>query len=144
MDAISGSNAAALDRLVTRLLAAWNAPDRIARDRQLRMVWSDEGRFSDPLVSLTGREALSAFIEEWRTSQPGLRLVVTGEIAMHHGQLHITWAVLDGCGREMLAGSSVGEFDLQCGFLSLVSFYSPAADQSSSATASSSSTQPRT
>ena len=143
MDAISGSNSAALDRLVTRLLAAWNAPDRIARDRHLQIAWSDEGRFSDPLVSLTGREALGAFIEEWRASQPGMRLVVTGEIAMHHGQLHITWAVLDGCDREVLAGSSVGEFDLQCGFVSLVSFYRPAANQGSSVTASSPSTHPR-
>jgi hypothetical protein len=144
MEAIPGPNAAAADRLVTRLLAAWNAPDHTTRDRHLRAAWSEDGRFSDPLVSLTGRAALGAFIADWKASQPGTRLVVTGEIARHHGQLHITWAVLDHCGLETLAGSSVAQFDLQCRILSLVSFYHRTTNQSRSVTAASPSTNPRT
>jgi SnoaL-like domain len=101
--------------LAARYLAAWNETDPAARGAAIAELFADDVRYTDPLVTAEGRDALSATIGAVHQQFPGFVFRLAGPVDAHHDQLRFTWelgpdgqeapvagfdvAVLDGDGR---------------------------------------------
>ncbi|SOE03858.1 nuclear transport factor 2 family protein [Blastococcus haudaquaticus] len=101
--------------LAGRYLAAWNETDPAARAAAIEDLFTDDVTYTDPLVSVQGRQALDATIAAVQQQFPGFVFQAAGPADAHHDQVRFTWdlgqpgrdapvsgfdvAVVDGTGR---------------------------------------------
>ncbi|MDO3703211.1 nuclear transport factor 2 family protein [Micromonospora sp. C28SCA-DRY-2] len=77
--------------LVQRYLAAWNETDAAARQAVLREVFADDAVYTDPLVSVRGRDGLDATIAAVQGQFGGLVFSLGGAVDTHHDIARFTW-----------------------------------------------------
>ena len=56
--------------LADRYLESWNETDGRARRALIERIWSDTGRYADPMAKAEGHEGLDAMIATIQTSMP--------------------------------------------------------------------------
>jgi hypothetical protein len=92
------------DAAVVAYCAAWNTPDRSARDRLLARVWAADGVYSDPEPTLaTGRAALGNAIAKFQHHYPGARFRCSAP-QTHHRAMRVSWTLLGADGRQITQG----------------------------------------
>jgi hypothetical protein len=97
--------------LAGRYLAAWNETDPAARSAALAALFADDVRYTDPLVTAEGRDALDATIGAVQGQFPGFAFRLAGPVDAHHDQLRFTWE-LGPAGQEApVAGFDVAVLD---------------------------------
>lgn len=97
--------------LAHRYLAAWNETDPAARGAALAALFADDVRYTDPLVTVEGRDALDATIGAVQQQFPGFAFRLAGPVDAHHDQLRFTWE-LGPAGQEApVAGFDVAVLD---------------------------------
>ena len=97
--------------LAGRYLAAWNETDPAARGTALAALFADDVRYTDPLVTAEGRDALDATIGAVQQQFPGFAFRLAGPVDAHHDQLRFTWE-LGPAGQEApVAGCDVAVLD---------------------------------
>ena len=74
-----------------RYLAAWNETDPEARRAAVAEVFSDDVRYTDPMVDVRGAEALAATIGAVQAQFPGFVFRLAGPVDAHHDQARFTW-----------------------------------------------------
>lgn len=77
--------------LADRYIAAWNETDPAARGAAIAELFTDDVRYTDPLVAAEGRDALDATIEAVQRQFPGFAFRLAGPVDAHHDQLRFTW-----------------------------------------------------
>lgn len=77
--------------LADRYLAAWNETEPAARRTAIAAVFTDDVRYTDPLGSTDGSEALDAMIGAIQQRFPGFVFRLAGPVDAHHDQLRFTW-----------------------------------------------------
>ena len=91
--------------LADRYLAAWNETDPAARRTAIDDLFTDDVRYTDPLVDAEGRDALDATIGAVQEQFPGFVFRLAGPVDAHHDQLRFTWelgpAGQDGADRRL-------------------------------------------
>ena len=93
-------------QLVERYIETWNETDPEARRAALAMVWSEDGRYVDPLADVAGREQISAMIGAVQERAPGhvFRLLdEQSQIDAHHNVVRFGWELVPASGGEALA-----------------------------------------
>lgn len=97
--------------LADRYLAAWNETDPAARAAAIAGLFSEDVRYTDPLVEAEGRDALHATIGAVQQQFPGFVFRLAGPADAHHDQLRFSWE-LGPAGQEApVAGSDVAVLD---------------------------------
>ena len=114
-------------QLVERYLETWNQTDADARLTSVASVWTDNGRYVDPMADVEGRDQISDLIGSVQHRVPGhvFRLLDgTGGVDAHHNVLRFSWELVPASGGEPVAiGSDVaiidgdGRLDSVVGFL---------------------------
>ncbi|GGK63242.1 isomerase [Planomonospora parontospora subsp. parontospora] len=79
------------NELVQRYLAAWNETDADARRAVLAEVLSEDAVYTDPLVSVRGRDGLDATIAAVQGQFGGLVFSLGGAVDAHHDIARFTW-----------------------------------------------------
>jgi SnoaL-like domain len=77
--------------LAGRYLAAWNETDPAARAAALAALFAADVRYTDPLVTAEGRDALDATIGAVQQQFPGFAFRLAGPVDAHHDQLRFAW-----------------------------------------------------
>ncbi|WP_371785064.1 nuclear transport factor 2 family protein [Streptosporangium subroseum] len=77
--------------LVQRYLAAWNETDAAARQAVLAEVFAEDAMYTDPLVSVQGRDGLDAAIAAVQGQFGGLVFSLGGAVDAHHDIARFTW-----------------------------------------------------
>lgn len=80
-----------ITELVQRYLAAWNETDATARQAVLQEVFADDAVYTDPLVSVRGRDGLDATIAAVQGQFGGLVFSLGGAVDTHHDIARFTW-----------------------------------------------------
>jgi hypothetical protein len=70
--------------LVHRYVALWNEEDDEARRRQIAALWTEDAVYTDPVVTMTGHEAIEALITTARSEFSGYALRLLTEVDAHH------------------------------------------------------------
>ncbi|QDO97783.1 nuclear transport factor 2 family protein [Ferrovibrio terrae] len=94
----------ALEDMVDTYCAAWNAAEAAERNRLLRVAWTADGRYSDPMVQELDRAALVAHIGVLLDRFPGSTIRRTTAVDSHHGGLRFGFVRLDAGGSMMREG----------------------------------------
>lgn len=81
------------EEAVRGYLATWNVIDEDDRGRLLDQFWSPEVSYTDPLMSLTGRNELEAAIAGVHEQFPGMFFSLIGQVDSHHAQLRFQWGL---------------------------------------------------
>lgn len=101
-----------LHELVQRYLAVWNDPDADGRAKGIADLWADAGRYTDPLVDLSGHEAIGAMITGVRERFPNLVLTLGRAVDGHHNTVRFTWNLVpDQGGDPLVIGLDVAVVD---------------------------------
>ncbi|MEV6974918.1 nuclear transport factor 2 family protein [Kitasatospora sp. NPDC093806] len=79
-----------LRHLVERYLAAWNETDPAARRKLIDEAWAEDGRYTDPLASVTGRAGVDALIGAAQAQFAGMEFTL-GPVDAHHDIARFTW-----------------------------------------------------
>jgi hypothetical protein len=79
--------------LLDRYLACWNATDADARWQLLLDHWADDASYVDPLVEVSGRDALDATIAAVQQQFPGFVFTPAGPVDAHHNVARFGWGL---------------------------------------------------
>jgi hypothetical protein len=97
--------------LAQRYLDAWNQTDATARRAAVDGLFAEDARYTDPLVSAEGRDAIEATITAVQQQFPGFVFRLSGAADAHHGQVRFSWE-LGPAGQEApIAGFDVATVD---------------------------------
>ena len=77
--------------VAARYLAVWNEPDRAARADLAEQVFTDDVRYTDPLMQATGREELLQAVAAVQQRFAGWRFAPDGDVDGHHAQARFRW-----------------------------------------------------
>src|SRR4029079_11789789 len=91
-------------QLVECYLAAWNETDPAARRTAIARLWSDRGRYVDPLADVEGHDQISALIDGVQQQVPGHVFELVGdEVDAHHNVARFQWQLVPSGGGEPVA-----------------------------------------
>lgn len=88
--------------LVQRYLTAWNAESAESRAATVAEVWAEDGGYTDPLVSVRGRDQIAAVLAGARDQFPGFVFRLAGDVDAHHDTARFTWELVPAAGGEAL------------------------------------------
>ncbi|WP_280503537.1 nuclear transport factor 2 family protein [Nocardia farcinica] len=114
-----------MNDLVAQYLAIWNTTDPVARRAAIARVFTDRPAYVDPLMDLSGREAIDAGIAAVQSQFPGLVFRLAGPVDAHHEQARFRWELGPADGAAVVVGFDVaildgGRIDRVYGFLDQV------------------------
>jgi hypothetical protein len=97
--------------LAERYLQAWNEPDPAVRRAVVDEIFVPDARYCDPLVDLSGRDAIVSLIGTVQGQLGGLRLELASEVDCHHRLGRFTWEVRPVGQEPVVVGFDVVEVD---------------------------------
>jgi len=77
--------------VIDAYIDAWNATDPAERRGLIERVWTQDGRYTDPLAVAEGRDAIDATIAAVQEQFPGLVFRLGGPVDAHHDLTRFTW-----------------------------------------------------
>ncbi len=81
----------ATPELAARYLAAWNETDPAQRRAAVEALFTGDARYTDPLVDVTGHDAIESTVAAVQAQFPGWVFRLAGPVDAHHDQLRFTW-----------------------------------------------------
>jgi len=112
--------------LAEQYIAMWNETDPSARQALINEIWSPDGRYTDPLAEVRGREEIDQIVAAVQAQFPGMRFRLAGPVDAHHDQARFTWELgPDGAeapvvGFDVVQRDGDGRLALVLGFLDKV------------------------
>jgi SnoaL-like domain len=95
------------EALAASYIDTWNERDPAARSAAIGKLWADDARYTDPLMDVRGREAVSAAIGAAQEQFPGFTFRLAGPIDGHHDQCRFSWELGPAGGEAPVAGFDV-------------------------------------
>ncbi|GAA2237987.1 nuclear transport factor 2 family protein [Streptomyces nogalater] len=113
---------------VARYFDAWNAagPERTAK--AVAAAWTEDGRYTDPLVDAGGHDGIAAVIAAVHERFPGFVFRPLGSVDGHHDTARFSWELVheagdaSGEGSAPVAGSDVITLDADGRIRSVLGF----------------------
>jgi hypothetical protein len=91
-------------KLVERYLDAWNETDSEARRSAVASLWTEDGKYVDPLTSASGPDEISAVIGAVQQEAVGHVFRLLGDrVDAHHNVMRFSWELVPASGGESLA-----------------------------------------
>ncbi|GAA4872375.1 nuclear transport factor 2 family protein [Pseudonocardia benzenivorans] len=112
--------------LVGDYLACWNETDPQARRALLERHWTADAAYTDPLVDVTGHDAVAATIAAVQDQFPGFVFTPVGPVDAHHRQARFCWGLGPAGEEPLVVGFDVvvtdeqGRIERVLGFLDKV------------------------
>lgn len=112
--------------LIDRYLATWNETDPAARRALIAEYWTDTPSYVDPMVEVTGRDALDATIGAAHEQFPGFVFTQVGSVDAHHDVARFNWGLGPAGDEPVVIGFDVlvtdreGRISAVAGFLDCV------------------------
>ncbi|MGX1806450.1 nuclear transport factor 2 family protein [Nocardia sp. NPDC055321] len=100
-----------MNDLVTQYLEIWNTTDATARAAAIDGLFTDEVRYVDPLMDVTGRRALDAGIAAVQAQFPDMVFRLAGPVDGHHEQVRFTWELGPAEGPALVVGFDVATLE---------------------------------
>jgi len=78
-------------QIVERYIDSWNAADPARRRELIDGLWAADGRYTDPLADVQGRDQIDAVIGAVQQQFPGLVFKLGGAVDANHQQARFSW-----------------------------------------------------
>lgn len=110
---------------IDRYCAAWNEPDRSKRLAILAQAVTQDVRYVDPTVEVSGLNALATHIDAVFARYPGSTIVRTTRIDRHHGIARFGWKKVLADGSSLADSIDLVEFRDDEKISRIVGFFGP-------------------
>ncbi len=80
-----------INELLGRYIATWNEKDPAARRAAIEALWTEDGRYVDPLADVTGHDAIDAVIGAAQGQFPDFVFTLGPPADAHHDLVRFTW-----------------------------------------------------
>jgi len=111
------------NELVRRYLGAWNETDPERRITAVASVWSDDGRYVDPLADVEGHVQIAGLIGAVQETMRGHVFRPLGAIDAHHNVARFAWELVPvGGGESIVEGFDVAITEPDGRIVSVVGF----------------------
>lgn len=94
--------------IAERYIAMWNETDAGRRRQIIAGLWTDSGRYVDPLMQGDGPSGIDAMVQGVQARFPGFRFKLVGKVDGHNDRLRFGWELGDGSSPAPVAGIDVG------------------------------------
>jgi hypothetical protein len=114
-------------QLAEQYIATWNETGPSASRTLIADLWSEDGRYTDPMADVTGRDQIAAVIAAAQAQFGGMTFRLAGPVDAHHDQARLTRELgPDGAGAIVVGfdaaqRDATGQLALVLGFLDKVS-----------------------
>lgn len=95
---------AGVDATVDGYLACWNTTDATECAELVARWWAPDAHMTDPLVDVSGHDALVAVFAAFHEQYPGCSFRRTGACDAHHDVARWGWEMVDRSGTVVLDG----------------------------------------
>ncbi len=112
-----------VQEIVDAYIAAWNETDANKRSQLIEKCWADAATYTDPMVDVSGRVALSQTIVGFHEQMAGARIAVSSALDEHHDRVRFGWQLLQEDGTMRMEGIDVGQLDAEGRLASIVGFW---------------------
>ena len=112
--------------LAEKYIAMWNETDPAARRVLINEIWSEDGRYIDPLAAVAGHDQIDTVVAAAQAQFPGMTFRLASPVDAHHDQARFTWELgPDGAdapvvGFDVAQRNGDGRLALVLGFLDKV------------------------
>jgi hypothetical protein len=106
-------------QLAERYIATWNETDPLARRALVDDLWSEDGRYTDPLADVAGPDQIDSVIAAVQAQFGGMTFRLAGPVDAHHDQARFTWELGPDGSDAVVVGFDVAQRDT-AGRLALV------------------------
>jgi SnoaL-like domain len=89
-----------MQEIVERYIDSWNALDAARRRELIDGLWAADGRYTDPLADVQGRDQIDATIGAVQQQFPGLVFTLGGAVDANHRQARFSWHLGPASGGE--------------------------------------------
>jgi hypothetical protein len=94
--------------LADRYIAMWNETDAKRRSNLIEQLWTDNAKYTDPLMSGDGHAGIDALVQGVQQRFPGYRFRLTGKVDGHGDRMRFGWELGDGKAPAPIAGIDFG------------------------------------
>jgi hypothetical protein len=108
--------------LAEAYLAAWNEPDIASRRLLMARHWSEQARYTDPLMQAEGRDGIAGMIEAARAGFPGHGFTLRGTPDGYGNFLRFGWVLAPAGGAPVAMGSDVLRLDAEGRIADVIGF----------------------
>jgi hypothetical protein len=98
-------------QLAEQYIAMWNETDPSARRALINEIWSEDGRYIDPLAAVAGRDQIDAVIAAAQAQFAGMRFRLASPVDAHHDQARFTWELGPDGADALVVGFDVAQRD---------------------------------
>jgi hypothetical protein len=91
--------------LAQRYIASWNEVDAAARRRLVDGLWTEDARYTDPMMKADGQVGISALISGVHGKFPGYRFALTGQADGHGPYVRFSWSLAPADGQVVARGT---------------------------------------
>jgi hypothetical protein len=77
--------------LAEKYIAMWNETDPTARRALISEIWSENGRYIDPLAAVAGHDEIDAVVAAAQAQFAGMTFRLASTVDAHHDQARFTW-----------------------------------------------------
>jgi hypothetical protein len=117
-----------LEHTVQRYIDSWNETDARRRRALIEEVYAPDASYTDPLVEVSGWDAIDQTVQAVQQQFPGLRFTLGDMVDAHHDQVRFRWNLgTPGAPEPLVVGFDVavardgeGQFEQVYGFLDRV------------------------
>jgi hypothetical protein len=91
-------------KLVERYLGTWNETDPGARRSAVASLWAEDGRYVDPLATVSGHDQISDLIGAVQEQAPEHLFRLLGDrVDAHHNVVRFSWELVPASGGDSVA-----------------------------------------
>jgi hypothetical protein len=98
-------------QLAEQYIATWNETDPSARRALIDEIWSQDGRYIDPLAEVTGRDQIDAVIATAQAQFASMSFRLASAVDAHHDQARFTWELGPDGADAVVIGFDVAQRD---------------------------------
>jgi hypothetical protein len=91
--------------LAQRYIASWNEVDPAARRQRIDGLWTENARYTDPMMQADGQDGITSLIGGVHSQFPGYRFALTGQADGHGRYLRFSWSLAPADGQAVARGT---------------------------------------
>ncbi len=114
-----------LDKVLAAYGDAWIETDHSQRLALLKVCWSDNGSYMDPISSVQGRKELADHIGRFHVQQPDARIELTSRASLHHARIYFSWKMVTNDRKIVTEGVDFGTLSEDGRIQEIVGFFGP-------------------
>ncbi|NHF72569.1 nuclear transport factor 2 family protein [Paracoccus xiamenensis] len=101
----------ALTTLIDQYCSAWSKDDAQQRRALLLPIWGEDATYTDPMVHAADAEDLLAHVASIHARYPGVRILRTSDVDVHHGIARFAWKFVTPDGPSFPDGLDIAFLD---------------------------------